>query len=193
MPDNPLKAPILALIKSRPSGLREVDLIRGLPQDSAALILDGQGSKIALFRKHFLVMNALYQLQADLFEKGLYLSISPLAIRLEPVQDLGLTALPVDGVETALRDYYLDWDHYEQTDRTAVTAMLRRFWGRYLAIDKRVEALRTLELPTDAKWKSIRKSYRRLVARHHPDKGGDPVRFRAVREAYEILLRCYAP
>ena len=71
--------------------------------------------------------------------------------------------------------------------------MLNRFWQRYLAIDKRVEALQTLSLPPDANWETVKQAYRRQAATHHPDKGGDPARFRAIREAYEILLHCYAP
>jgi curved DNA-binding protein CbpA len=64
---------------------------------------------------------------------------------------------------------------------------------RYLAIDERLEALRILELPADAPWEAVKQSYRRLAATHHPDKGGDPESFRAIRGAYEILLRCYVP
>jgi DnaJ-class molecular chaperone len=33
----------------------------------------------------------------------------------------------------------------------------------------------------------IKTAYRKLVSEHHPDKQGDPVRFRAVAEAYEVL------
>lgn len=71
--------------------------------------------------------------------------------------------------------------------------MFARFWDRYLAIDKRLEALQTLGLPADATWDMVERVYRRLAAKHHPDKGGDAARFREIRAAYEILLRCYAP
>ena len=33
----------------------------------------------------------------------------------------------------------------------------------------------------------IRKAYRALVVKHHPDKGGDPRIFTAVQEAFEII------
>jgi DnaJ family protein A protein 2 len=33
----------------------------------------------------------------------------------------------------------------------------------------------------------IKKSYRKLVLEHHPDKGGDPDKFRQIQEAYEVL------
>jgi molecular chaperone DnaJ len=33
----------------------------------------------------------------------------------------------------------------------------------------------------------IKTAYRRLVLEHHPDKQGDPVKFRAAAEAYDVL------
>lgn len=33
----------------------------------------------------------------------------------------------------------------------------------------------------------IKTAYRRLVLEHHPDKQGDPIKFRAVAEAYGVL------
>jgi len=33
----------------------------------------------------------------------------------------------------------------------------------------------------------VKKSYRKLVMKHHPDKGGDPEQFKKIQGAYEIL------
>ena len=33
----------------------------------------------------------------------------------------------------------------------------------------------------------IKAAYRTLVREHHPDRQGDPIKFRAVAEAYEVL------
>ena len=33
----------------------------------------------------------------------------------------------------------------------------------------------------------IKKAYHKLAREHHPDKGGDPEKFKKVQEAYEIL------
>jgi DnaJ-domain-containing protein 1 len=191
MPDNPFKSTVLALIKTTPMGLSEYDLILRLQEHDAAFSFDSESPNLALFRKHFLVMNALYQLQAELFEQGMYLSISPLDIRLEPVENSGVSALPTENAAAPLRAYYLDWKNFSHTSRADVETMLSRFTERYLAIDERLEALQILELSADAPWETIKQTYRRLAAQHHPDKGGDPARFRAIRGAYEILLRCY--
>ena len=45
----------------------------------------------------------------------------------------------------------------------------------------------TLGVPADAKFDAIRGAYRALAVKHHPDKGGDPIIFQAIQEAYEVL------
>lgn len=191
MPDNPFKNAILALIREFPLGLTEYDLIQRLQEREDGFEFAGESPDLALFRKHFLVMNALYQLQSELFDTGMYLTVSPLNIRLEPVQKSELRSPPTENA-APLRDYYLNWDIFMQTGHADVAAMLRRFHERYLALDERIQAMQTLDLPVGAPWETIKQSYRRLAAQHHPDKGGDPARFRAIRAAYEILQRCYS-
>jgi hypothetical protein len=190
MPANPYKAAILAILDANPLGLTEYDLICRLQENEEMFPLPSESPQLALFRKHFLVMNALYQLQTQLFEKGVYLAISPLDIRLSPVAEAGVAGLPDGNTVAPLREYYLDWKNFDQTGEE-IEFMLRRFHERYLAIDERLDALRTLGLPADAPWATVKQAYRRLAALHHPDKGGDSARFRAVRAAYELLSRWY--
>ncbi|RYD65743.1 MAG: J domain-containing protein [Verrucomicrobiaceae bacterium] len=45
----------------------------------------------------------------------------------------------------------------------------------------------TLGVSSDAKYDAIRAAYRSLAVKHHPDKGGDPLLFQAIQEAYEVL------
>ena len=45
----------------------------------------------------------------------------------------------------------------------------------------------TLGVSSDSKPEAIRAAYRSLVGKHHPDKGGDPLIFKAVQEAYNVL------
>ena len=40
----------------------------------------------------------------------------------------------------------------------------------------------------DASERVLRSAYRRLALAHHPDKGGDPVRFQLIVTAYEALM-----
>lgn len=38
-----------------------------------------------------------------------------------------------------------------------------------------------------ATWDEIKSAYRKLVMKHHPDKGGQPATFRKIQGAYELL------
>lgn len=46
---------------------------------------------------------------------------------------------------------------------------------------------KVLGVDNDATQEDIKKAYRRLASKHHPDKGGDAEEFRNVQQAYEIL------
>ena len=61
------------------------------------------------------------------------------------------------------------------------------FWQCFATEDKQVMALRTLKLEADASRHEITRSYRELISRHHPDKGGDRDTFINIRQAYELL------
>ena len=45
-----------------------------------------------------------------------------------------------------------------------------------------------LELDSDASDDDIKQAFRKKALETHPDKGGDPEKFRKVREAYECLI-----
>lgn len=45
-----------------------------------------------------------------------------------------------------------------------------------------------LEIESTATSHEIKKSYRKLALKHHPDKGGDPEAFKEMANAYEILM-----
>ncbi|CDI86776.1 DnaJ domain-containing protein, putative [Eimeria praecox] len=44
-----------------------------------------------------------------------------------------------------------------------------------------------LEVDKNASVQDIKKAYRKLAIKHHPDKGGDPERFKEISRAYEVL------
>ncbi len=51
---------------------------------------------------------------------------------------------------------------------------------------------RTLEVPADAEWAIVRKSYRRLVAKYHPDRfADDPTKYEAATEVARKITLAY--
>merc|ERR1719221_2294132 len=44
-----------------------------------------------------------------------------------------------------------------------------------------------LEVEKNANESEIKKAYRKLAVKHHPDKGGDPEKFKEITRAYEVL------
>merc|ERR550532_1147552 len=46
---------------------------------------------------------------------------------------------------------------------------------------------KTLEVDKGSSEGDIKKAYRKLAVKHHPDKGGDPEKFKEITHAYEVL------
>ncbi|HEX4207467.1 MAG TPA: J domain-containing protein [Ktedonobacteraceae bacterium] len=54
---------------------------------------------------------------------------------------------------------------------------------------QRQQALAALGLPPHATPQQIKKRYRALAKRHHPDRGGDPQQMQRIIAAYEVLMK----
>ncbi len=146
------------------------------------------GDNLALFRAHFLLFHALHRLRDRLLGSATaHLAISPLAISLEPYR-AGSSGL---AAADPLRAYYLDLENLRQTGREEVEALLNGFWDDLAADGQREAALAELELVEPTDFPSIKRQYRRLAMCHHPDRGGDGERLRAINRAMTILERCY--
>lgn len=47
----------------------------------------------------------------------------------------------------------------------------------------------TLGIPRDSDESTVKKAYRKLVMKHHPDKGGDPEQFKKIQSAYDRITK----
>lgn len=182
---NPLIAPLLVLLQRADGSYKVHELMAALRQQGAIPVL-ADDEQLQLFRVNFLIMNALYQLQAELYEEGWWLVISSLDIRLEPLADTP-EASHAFAVGDNLCSYYLDWQVFWQTDRAEVEALLNRFWRAYDGEGHKAEALALFQLDEKASQEAIRRRWRELALQHHPDRGGDAERFIRIRWAWEYL------
>ncbi len=165
---------------------------------------------LELFRAHFCLFHCLYRLRQEFLDEGCgVLEISALRIALLPPApeppDTSLSAQsdtsashndetldnPGHGLPSACADpltpYYLDLDNLRQTGAEDVQRMLDSFWQRLTQPSTRQDALKTLGCHEDASPAAVKKAYRRMAARHHPDRGGKQSDFIAIRKAYEAL------
>ena len=187
MVKNPLIPDILALLHQHPEGITEYLIIKSLEEHIGFEGIAGD-YQLAIFQKHFMVMNALHQLQKQLMEEEhLFLDISPLKIQLISIGTLSNNDQLTESGSEKLSEYYLNWSNLEDTNKEDVEKLLENFWKLYINADKRLAALVILELTEDACSETINLRYRELAALHHPDKGGNSSEFIRIRQAYEIL------
>ncbi|MEM5527468.1 DNA-J related domain-containing protein [Gammaproteobacteria bacterium AS21] len=194
---NPLIPAILTLLKDNLNGISEFDILNTLKKQFPEFNQLAQDANLQLFRQHFVIMNALYQLQQSLWqEEKLTLSISALQIKLLASTDL---QSDTNGDNTSgdishhlnpnLAAYYLDWDEYEKTDENEVSRLIGSFYQRMNSADNKQSALDILNISSASPSKTeIKQQYRKLVRKHHPDSGGNPEMFIEIRQAYEQLL-----
>lgn len=56
-----------------------------------------------------------------------------------------------------------------------------------------IEAYQILGIPQGSSVEQVKKAFRQQAKMCHPDMGGDPVRFRLIKEAYELLRTMSVP
>lgn len=149
---------------------------------------DSLGESPSLYKKHFFLFHQLYLLRDDLLKQGKSLIISGTKIS---IRDQTRSSTAISDTD-ALSEFYLNLDNLALSDED-VSEMLNKFWQKYLAIDKKAEALQVLGLhnTTDLNKKTIKSRYAELAQKHHPDKGGDEQMFIKIKEAANTLKHLF--
>ena len=188
--ENPLVWPILEVLRKRPSGWKVHTLASHLSSLGYIPVLDSSPQK-DLFKRNFLIMNALYQLQETLYPDK-WLQVEAMDIVLLPVTSIHGCEIDPDD---PLRDYYIHWHNYE-AEEGEVKRLLNEFWTTYrkhvgstngMDMD-RAKALCLFKLPHDATPSEIRKTWRKLALKWHPDReNGNSDKFRILCEAWHVL------
>ncbi|QBF82309.1 molecular chaperone DnaJ [Shewanella maritima] len=182
--------PLLTLLQSSAKSWKVHHLAAELQQKGLMHDLDTSPEK-DLFKRNFLLMNALYELQDMLLPKQ-WLQVQAMDIQLFRLVPSNADLL--HHSDASLRDYYLDWANYD-TCSNVVKEMLDSFWSsyqEYIGLNHQLmhkgQALRVFELDESATDKQIRKQWRKLALKWHPDRDqGNAERFKQVCEAWQTL------
>ncbi len=180
---------VRTIVESSADGLSEHALIKALREDPDCILPEGSLSDpVILYRVHFLVFHALYHLRDRYREsREANLFIGPLLICRE-AYETGEAGLAKND---SLRRFYLDLDNLEAS-REEIEDLLARANQFLVSDSERAEALRTLELDEHASREDIRRRFRELAMRHHPDRGGDGENFKRICAAMELLTESRA-
>ncbi|GAL26239.1 DnaJ-related protein [Vibrio variabilis] len=186
--ENPLLWSVLNVVERQTESIKVHSLFAVLAEQQLIPVLDESAEK-DLFKRNFLIMNALYQLQALLVPEK-WLQVEAMDIRIMPYN----AAQHAIADNDPLRDYYLDWSHYE-ADNHEIKRLLEQFWTRYKeyvgvtgVTMSHKQALSCFGLDENASSREIRQAWRRCALKWHPDRpGGDSEKFRKYCEAWSIL------
>ena len=171
-----------------PKGFKEYDLICFIDQTIDLFSQLDKASSLNLFKKHFLIKHALYRCESILLEQfNIAIEINNVWISFHTPSATTCTELATNTAQQKLKHYYLDWDNFYAASEASVDELLDSFWRRFFQVEAREDACKVLGLSVDASQQAIKERYRQLAAKHHPDKGGNPDKFIALRSAYERL------
>ena len=173
--------------------LREIDLLAWL-RDMGFLNARVE-SQAALYRIHFLMRNALYQLaRADDANTWYF---SPVGVEWTAAVEFGPGGAQVGQVlDRGLEAYYLDMTNAVLADHE-VDALLNDFWRRYQAYSDDVcgditAALHILELNRVDSMAQLKLQYRRLVMQAHPDRGGSKEKMQRINSAFNKIKNTFS-
>ncbi|MGM0430753.1 MAG: DNA-J related domain-containing protein [Pseudomonadota bacterium] len=145
---------------------------------------------LTLFQTHFLLFHCLYKLRERWREQKKYeLFIHTLNIECQPWHE-GTSALAEND---PLAEYYLDLNQLSSTSGADVESMLDDFWRRMghssVTVDMPVgEAWQLMEVEPPVSHAFIKKQYRKLVHKYHPDKGGSVAKMQKIQKAYRCII-----
>ncbi|WP_434361868.1 DnaJ domain-containing protein [Parasalinivibrio latis] len=190
--ENPLIWPILEILQKEAKRWMVHHLLAELQKEQIIETLDDDPN-LDLFKRNFLIMNALYQLQMMLLPRQ-WLQVESMDIRLMWATSSTSDSCQVNA-EDPLRQYYMNWSNYDANSEE-VDELLSSFWRKYhkkigasseITLDRR-QALSVLGLDENASDRDIRRSWRKMALKWHPDRPqGDATVFRQMCEAWQSL------
>lgn len=189
----PLQSILHDILLNHRDGLSEYEIFEQLKSPPYEVFtVDALRDPLSLFQSHFILFNALYQLQDSwLRNKTGLMQIHCSCIRSIP-WEAGQNGLIT---QDKLRAYYLDWTNLSDTDQSQAEALLESFWSGFSGMPNQVpvnhmplqQALDLLNLTNPYTAQQLKQQYRKMLHKHHPDKGGDNGQTVQLHNAYEQL------
>lgn len=185
-----LEGRVLELLTTHPAGLSEHELLKILRAEHSLFADFSAREPLSLFRGHFLLFHIFYRLRERLArERRGRLQIDPLGIVLVAEEFDKRTA---DEAQLSLHEpdlsaWYADLQRLATVTAADVIEWLRQFRTARRAHEQRQAALAVLGLQDPVDAATIKRQYRRLAMRHHPDRGGDGQQLRAIHTALAVL------
>ena len=189
----PLQPILQDILLANNVGLSEFELFNQLKSPPYELFSsDALRDPLSLFQSHFILFNALYQLQDTwLRDKIGLLEIHYSRIRHNPWEPGQVGVVTQDK----LRAYYLDWSNLSDTDQSQVEALLDSFWSAFSGLPTQVQdnnmarqqALDLLNITPPYSAQQLKQQYRKMLHQHHPDKGGNNGQTVLLQKAYDRL------
>ncbi len=177
----------------------------------------GRADPLTLYRHHFLLFHLLYRLKETFYREGKHLFVHFMRTFLTDYPEPGRCRFyhPHDGrfcldltgegdycrfhhkkVEhNALallsdRHFYLDKANFHALDAQTIDAFMNGTWEILTHYDDYQRSFSALDLPVSADIPMVKKRFRRLARRYHPDlDNGSAERFNEINRAYQVLMR----
>jgi hypothetical protein len=193
-----LVSALVEILPQHPHGIGEFDLLKVLQQAPYDVFdKDALSDPLLMFQTHFVLFNALYLLRDKwLQEQFLCLEMVLTHIRILPYQSGKAGLVKVDP----LREYYLDWRNFSETDKEDVRGLIDSFWHQIqgllvktaISSSEVAQAYEKLLLPQDTGFPQVKRQYHKLLHKAHPDKGGDTAQTQELEHSYRILKSVFA-
>jgi DnaJ-domain-containing protein 1 len=184
--DSSLEESLLQALQAHPLGISEYELMQWLKSIGHKTFQNVFFSnRLSLFQSHFILFHALYHLKLRLWQENTAtLEIHPLKIILLPLDKNTGTEV---GIHDPLMEYYLNIGNLKNTSDQDIAELLSCFWRTLGNEQQRSTALSELELEDPVTFTQIKQQHRRLVMKHHPDRGGDKEKLQTINAAMDLL------
>jgi len=176
-----------------------------------------QASPLMLYRCHFLLFHLLYRLQEDFYSEGKYLFIHFMRIFLTDYPDPGMCRFYEEHTgtfckagcrgqesycdfhlpkmenyaldELSAKYFYLDTENFFRVDEKSAGAFMEGAWEILRHYKDYEKSLRILGICGTPDREGIKKKFRELAKKHHPDMGAvSHEKFNEINRACRFLL-----